>query len=1736
MQENEEENDSEEASTNERHSERENTEEPSETESKPKPKEERKLTEEERKKLAEEKRKADQKKLAAWREARLNAIRSACPNASEEFVDAIDKLMRLQYLPEERKKVLEELAKSLGYEVKFVGADQLVENGTININGKVITIAMDSEHAVTETFGHELTHAIRAVSAEQYKKLLKTAKSMMKSESKWNHALVAYAERYKDLKTADEVEEELVADVIGQLVNSKNFVESFMPHADEETRSVLRDYINRFATALKGALSKVGIKVKEGEKPQAKNEIENKLDEVQKAVRDAIIGAQSANKENSQNSAESNGISSVTDAAEAALAQDGEGRSSMRTEQMDGEVKRSERIVTPEIDQAYMDAVGRGDMETAQRMVNEAAEKAGYKMGSDYQGTSAYNGAAPWGNGVFLTREERKEAWDNGEFEGEQTLGDYISDGIDGGNLETLTNDASMRAADKMRKEAIQNVRNAIQHKSKTIKMYRSVPASVKENSFRNGDWITPSRDYAKDNAALHGWGENYRIIEQEVPVDEVWFDGNDIAEWGYGRENDYINDTDYAYKNTENNRKSIDAVAYDDNGNVIPLSKRFNTRKSDVRYSKREAWKNPATMSDEEKAARGKQLMNAPAINVSSNQIVKTKDKSARVVAEEWWKDNVGDEPLHYNTEIGNVDIDIHSVKDSLAHRYGQVKLDAITSLREGFNNAVYLGTLNGIRKNVGEKTKYNHYFAYPISYEGKKNYVFCRVLEDDNKNRLYVHEVFIADNIQNGGNVLQTVAREPRGNIASYKAILANVLNAANVANNSDTRQESAEENGNRESKRSLVGVHNITEEKLAKALKLGGLANPSVAVIDSDKQLHNGFGTISLILPSDMVAKRTGRNAGTFFGDAWTPRFPNISKVINSKGYNKIADDASKLPDAAMAEEMRRAFVADYLEDGRSGGLEYWFLHDRGMNPDVVKKQGSMSKADVEAVRKATDVFYAKPKNLTKEQIEVLRDVASHYDGKTREYWAKEREKCLDFANDEGSKGKVRDFWQKRADQIEHYGMPEREVTNLIQEAIWEAQSNGDTDVEATRMHAAQYVRDNGLEGDFNDWLEGKERQYDVKDKLFQGYTYSGNRRYKDATLENISREMKKQGLNGAEGHGFSFNNFCASVMEKTGSLSEIRKRKDRLTSEHADIDAFTERWGKVYSTLAEALNPNPKGMFDDAGYSRLSEVALQSDPKAYAKRLYGVDLTEQNVKDIHDLVNAIRTERPSMYFETKFERPVMLNEFASAVVPTDVSDKIRKGLEDAGLKLHEYDRNKEGDRERAFNEAINERDDVKFSKRTNQSAERALRDALVGRLRESGIGVSLSEEEGQMVLDLVNGVARLNAAHRKSREAEARDRALRAIDSAMSVFTGRTPKEEQQLRRERERKFKEETKELYERVLAGNFDAVTLQQIDDFINRITPNNPYARPLSKRLPQRVGQKVSEGERTSRIDALFSRISESSVPANERTRPEAKRRIEEKKKELLKGWAIASGNWHTDVRDFVDDTKPIGSGKDSEVYHSKDGKSVIKVSKGKDNLKRFRPDMDNVALFNYVFPNSKYQILGYGEIDGKFVRFLRQPIVDFTGSTPLSVEERVSYMERLGFRPMNDEKTAFTNGTIVASDIQGNNIVKDKDGNVRVIDADMRLHTKDVGGEYSYPEVETDTAIPNQSSPSRTPNGTVREMRVYHGSGADFDAFDHSHMGEGEGAQAYGWGSYVTEVKASEGVTLNQTRVTNL
>ena len=230
-------------------------------------------------------------------------------------------------------------------------------------------------------------------------------------------------------------------------------------------------------------------------------------------------------------------------------------------------------------DAEYIKAVENNDTETIQRLLSEEAERKGYSNDSSYQGSLAFNGSAPYQNAYFETKEERKEAWENDEYEDTMSLGDYVDSGIDTNNLEwNLTDPMALRQADPERREAIENLRQTVRSNSKTITIYRAVDANIKENEIRNGDWVTPSKAYAKEHGE-HRLDGDYRIIEQKVPANELWWDGNDIREWGFD------NGKDYAYKNTENSRKLNDLITRDDQGNVILPSQRFNDQVEDERF-----------------------------------------------------------------------------------------------------------------------------------------------------------------------------------------------------------------------------------------------------------------------------------------------------------------------------------------------------------------------------------------------------------------------------------------------------------------------------------------------------------------------------------------------------------------------------------------------------------------------------------------------------------------------------------------------------------------------------------------------------------------------------------------------------------------------------------------------------------------------------------------------------------------------------------------------------------------------------------------------------------------------------------------------------------------------------------------------------------------------------------------------------------------------------------------------
>ena len=515
--------------------------------------------------------------------------------------------------------------------------------------------------------------------------------------------------------------------------------------------------------------------------------------------------------------------------------------------------------------------------------------------------------------------------------------------------------------------------------------------------------------------------------------------------------------------------------------------------------------------------------------------------------------------------------------------------------------------------------------------------------------------------------------------------------------------------ESNGS--SERTLVGIHNISADKLSKAIKQGGLANPSVAVIDISKQQHTGYGEISLIMPSDKINKRTGKNAGTFEGDAWTPMYPSVERQMSREGSLVMEHDIKALPNE-MQLGVRNA-LRNWLDSRVDTKLSYLYLFQQGKAPDFEtikpKYNKEVHRAFGDIMHEVTNVY-----ELSKNDIEKLVDlyVKTELNGDFDEF-NQSYERNIAKHKEILSNKKPGSLRYEKAliylRDAEEYGRPIDVLQRFVDEVWRDKNTQGRVSIEKTFDAANKKIKEDGLENDYKKWTDGLKERYQTKEVIFDGFTPSGMRRYVPNTLENVSKLMKKQGRNASNGIGSSFSNFAASVMKANTSLDSIRKKKGKLTNDHQELDDFEEKWQDVYVDLSRKLQPDANA-YDDYGFARLQEAASEADPQAYLQKEYGVTLSDEDTQRLKDMVKAIKEERPSMYFETKFERPVSFDEFAAAVVPHNTDAEIKQQLRDAGLKVVEYEAGNEESRAKAVEEA-SKSDDIRFRQEERATRELA-----------------------------------------------------------------------------------------------------------------------------------------------------------------------------------------------------------------------------------------------------------------------------------------------------------------------------------------------------------------------------------------------------------------------------------------
>lgn len=506
-----------------------------------------------------------------------------------------------------------------------------------------------------------------------------------------------------------------------------------------------------------------------------------------------------------------------------------------------------------------------------------------------------------------------------------------------------------------------------------------------------------------------------------------------------------------------------------------------------------------------------------------------------------------------------------------------------------------------------------------------------------------------------------------------------------------------------------KTLAGVHNITEEKLRKALKLGGLANPSLAVIDTNKSAHDNFGEISFIAPSALVDKRTGKTAGTWITDAYTQRYPSVERQMSEKGYRKFEDwvDSLDYPSGAKAEIKRQ--TKDVLEDNGVPAWELMYLKEKGIDikaydsnvdyrwKEIINKYPTAEdilnnmKNDAELNEEVTSLAKYEIVKPTRDKIslEVRRQIYKETGVKTSPISPKVRKKVNEIFD--------RDY---KSTLLGKDGKPKAEdVKKVVEQMVKEHNDTKKYDFYLSKVKASNYVHKNGLYADYIRWQENKLDDFGTKNRIFRGYKNDGSRKYVPETLENVSKAMREEANGQTNGGEYtSFGSFIAKLASRVDSTSEMRANKEKLSS-NKDKEEFYEKWQDVYYDLAKTL-------YNDVFYGeqRLHDIVSQPDPKKYAKKEYGITLTPSFMKKLDSLKNAVQNDLKSAYFETKFNRPVHLNEFVAAVVPNNLGEDVRKELEESGLSLYDYDPEKEGDRKRAFNEAINSNNEIRFHRVT------------------------------------------------------------------------------------------------------------------------------------------------------------------------------------------------------------------------------------------------------------------------------------------------------------------------------------------------------------------------------------------------------------------------------------------------
>ena len=956
----------------------------------------------------------------------------------------------------------------------------------------------------------------------------------------------------------------------------------------------------------------------------------------------------------------------------------------------DGETRLSQA----EMDAEYEQAVKDKNTAKQEEMVKAAAQKAGYTK-KVYHGTP-YGGFTQFRDWSYFT--ENKEYADRYNHPSQSSTRGYYSD-----------TQNPMTYALYMNPGRVFDTRDP-----ETAKIYEQ---------FR--------QEYGLGQLTENGlpdWTDGRDIIdfieENNLPYDTIIL--NEGADGGYGAP---VVSRGVSYVTRSNMVKSAEPVTYDDNGNMIPLSERFNPEKTDIRYSK----------ADNEEDIKIKTQVNNniekilkidPVADISSEIDLDKYYKQgarSRFAAFKMWMNDVAEQFGRSVTRkgLGEVEFNRKAIKRGLSYLFDKGQIAAFKAVPNVIENGI---EINDHKKHKGRQND-THTYAAPIIYDGETKILAAVVSYSENTNRYKTHKVYMPD-----GTVLEMdeektgVAHHPeeQSPLRAHTPVSDNRIAETEEKGKSQAEnalQDALEHPKQRfsmadpvEATKQLVAVHNLTEKNLLDTLSEGGFTAPSIAIIRAAMG-HSKYGEISVLFRRDTIDPRKSSKNKVYGTDAWTPTRGNaqietrlvyeeflkaqkqVEAMLKDVDPYYAQEAARWIGEKAYNEETTKTIDQIIEEAAYNEGMLAAYYTARGKQIDI--KYRTVEDADQKVSQ--IDIPLITSFLETLERLDMLDKFMENVENGSMNFVIEQWAGMLAENGDEHIKNIVAKAFDNK--------LFAKEIVAKKLKSAYRYEKNGrqvKTHQEIDRYATKDAMREHLDKEDFRNWFMdllgkgfGERGIYNGEDP----YTPYGTRRrwsttHWPVTAENIVRAMYRnhEAKGGEAGRA---TGLMARASKEYRTISEIRADSGRLQmlSEEEYKEKVEQLDQKLVDFVSELAETSEYGtdtireiLIDAAAtYARTESLSAFV---SYMKR-EGITMTEEQAQKAKDLLEEAR-EIPTGYFEAKPERVVGLDEIDTVLIPADASKELIRKLEERGIPYEMYDGTDEDRLEK-----LNEHKDVRFS---------------------------------------------------------------------------------------------------------------------------------------------------------------------------------------------------------------------------------------------------------------------------------------------------------------------------------------------------------------------------------------------------------------------------------------------------